>query len=45
MKMEAAGSFGTLVNTVKLILNALFIKRNFALNGNIFRSREYHNIP
>jgi hypothetical protein len=33
------------VNTVKPVLNGPFIKRNFVLNGNIFRSRDYHSIP
>jgi hypothetical protein len=34
------------VNTVKpvRVLNGPFIKRNFVLNGNIFRSRDYHSI-
>jgi hypothetical protein len=32
-------------NTVKPVLNGPFIKRNFVLNGNIFRSRDYHSIP
>jgi hypothetical protein len=32
-------------NTVKSVLNGPFIKRNFVLNGNIFRSRNYHSIP
>jgi hypothetical protein len=31
------------VNTVKTVLNGSFIKRNFVLNGNIFRSRDYHS--
>jgi hypothetical protein len=31
--------------TVKPVLNGLFIKRNFVLNGSIFRSRDYHSIP
>jgi hypothetical protein len=26
-------------------INRSFIKRNFALNGNIFTSRDYHSIP
>jgi hypothetical protein len=30
---------------VKSVLNGPFIKRNFFVNGNIFRSRDYHNIP
>jgi hypothetical protein len=33
------------VYTVKPVLNGHFIKRNFVLNGNIFRSREYQSIP
>jgi hypothetical protein len=32
-------------STLKSVLNGLFIKRNFVLNGNIFRSRDYHSIP
>jgi hypothetical protein len=31
--------------TVKPVLNGPFIKRNFVLNGNIFRSCDYHSIP
>jgi hypothetical protein len=31
-------------NTVKPVLNGPFIKRNFILNGNIFRSPDYHSI-
>jgi hypothetical protein len=31
--------------TVKPVLNEPFIKRNLVLNGNIFRSRDYHSIP
>jgi hypothetical protein len=31
--------------TVKPVLNGPYIKRNFVLNGNIFRSRDYHSIP
>jgi hypothetical protein len=31
-------------NTVKPILNVLFIKRNSVLNGNICRPRDYHSI-
>jgi hypothetical protein len=31
--------------TVKPVLNWPFIKRNFVLNRNIFRSRYYHSIP
>jgi hypothetical protein len=30
-------------NTVKPVLNGLF-KTDFVLNGNIFRSRDYHSI-
>jgi hypothetical protein len=30
---------------VKPVLNGPCIKRNFVLNGNIFRSRDYHSIP
>jgi hypothetical protein len=33
------------INTVKPVLNGPFIKRNFVLNGNIFRSRDHHSIP
>jgi hypothetical protein len=33
------------VYTVSPVLNGPFIKRNFALNGNIFRSRDYHITP
>jgi hypothetical protein len=29
-------------DTVKPVLNGPFIKGNFVLNGNIFRSRDYH---
>jgi hypothetical protein len=36
---------GQPVYTVKPVLNWPFIKRNFILNGNIFRSRDYHSIP
>jgi hypothetical protein len=32
-------------NTVKPLLNGPFIRRNFVLNGNIFRSCDYHSIP
>jgi hypothetical protein len=32
------------LNTVKPVLNGPFIKRNFVLNGNIFRSRDYRSI-
>jgi hypothetical protein len=32
-------------STVKPVLNGPFIKWNFVLNGNIFSSRDYHNIP
>jgi hypothetical protein len=31
--------------TVKPVLSGPFIKRNFVLNRNIFRSRDYHSIP
>jgi hypothetical protein len=31
-------------NTVKPVLNGPFIKRNFVLNGNIFRSLDYHKM-
>jgi hypothetical protein len=31
--------------TVKPVLNGPFIKRNFVLNGNVFRFREYHGTP
>jgi hypothetical protein len=31
--------------TVKPVLNGPFIKRNFVLSRNIFRSRDYRNIP
>jgi hypothetical protein len=31
--------------TLNPVLNGPFIKRNFVLNGNIFRSRHYHSIP
>jgi hypothetical protein len=34
-----------LASTVKPVLNGPFIKRNFVLNGNIFRSRDYHSLP
>jgi hypothetical protein len=33
------------LDTVKAVLKGPFIKRNFVLNGNIFRSRDYHRIP
>jgi hypothetical protein len=33
------------LNIVKPVLNGPFIKRNSVLNGNIFRSRDYHSIP
>jgi poly(A) polymerase Pap1 len=32
-------------NTVKPVLNGPFIKWNFDLNGNIFRSCDYYSIP
>jgi hypothetical protein len=32
-------------NTAKPVLNGPLIKGNFVLNGNIFRSRDYHSIP
>jgi hypothetical protein len=32
-------------NTVKHDLRRAFIKRNFVLNGNIFRLCNYHSIP
>jgi hypothetical protein len=32
-------------NKVKPVLNGPFIKWNFVLNGNIFRSHDYHSIP
>jgi hypothetical protein len=35
---------GDNIDTVKPVLNGPFIKRNFVLNGNIFRSRDYHII-
>jgi hypothetical protein len=31
-------------DTVKSVLNGPFIKQNFVLNGNIFRSRDCHSI-
>jgi hypothetical protein len=33
------------IDTVKPVLNGPFIKRNFVLSGNIFRSRDYHSKP
>jgi hypothetical protein len=33
------------IDTVKPVLNGPFIKRNFVLNGNIFKSRDYHSVP
>jgi hypothetical protein len=30
--------------TVKPVLNRPFIKRNFVLNGNVFRPRDYRSI-
>jgi hypothetical protein len=36
---------GMCVYTVKRVLNGPFIKGNFVLNGNIFRSHDYHSIP
>jgi hypothetical protein len=36
---------GCFYYTVKPVLKWPFIKRNFVLNGNIFRSRDYHSIP
>jgi hypothetical protein len=33
------------ISTVKPVLNGPFSKRNFALNGHIFRSRDYNSIP
>jgi hypothetical protein len=35
----------TYIHTVKPVFNGPFIKRNFVLKGNIFRSRDYHSIP
>jgi hypothetical protein len=32
-------------NTVKPVSNRPFIERNFVLNGNIFRPRDYHSRP
>jgi hypothetical protein len=33
-----------LVDTVRPVLDGPYIKRSFVLNGNIFRSRDYHSI-
>jgi hypothetical protein len=38
-------NFFLLHSTIKPVLNGPFIKWNFVLNGNIFRSRDYHSIP
>jgi hypothetical protein len=42
---DLSGTFFYLRNTEKPVLNGPFIKRNFVLNGNIFRSLDYHSIP
>jgi hypothetical protein len=34
-----------IIITVKHVLKGPFTKRNFVLNGNIFRSHDYHSIP
>jgi hypothetical protein len=35
----------TIKITVKPVLSGPFIKRNFVLNGYIFRSRDYRDVP
>jgi hypothetical protein len=45
LKINLKSTYNAKQYTVKPVFNGPFIKRDFVLNGNIFRSRDYHSIP
>jgi hypothetical protein len=45
LKMQKANCKISMSEIIQSVLNGPFIKRNFVLIGNIYRSRDYHSIP